>query len=124
MTDHALNGRRVIIIEDDYYQAQDCRHLLEEAGAQVIAMSGTLPDVDTLLAGGPLDAALLDINLGHGLSLDFARELRRRAIPFLFLTGYDAATLPEDLAGSAYISKPAEGARILATLEQLIGSKA
>ncbi|ASJ92282.1 hypothetical protein CBR61_16060 [Porphyrobacter sp. CACIAM 03H1] len=120
MTDHVLNGRRVIILEDDYYQAQDCRHLLEEAGARVIAMSGTLPDVDTLLADGPIDAALLDINLGHGLSLDFARELRRRSIPFVFLTGYDAATLPDDLAGSAYVSKPADGARIVATLERLV----
>lgn len=62
---------------------------------------------------------LIDINLGRSTSFDFARDLRRNGIPFLFLTGYDAGMLPEDLAGSPYISKPAERGKIVAGLASL-----
>jgi DNA-binding response OmpR family regulator len=116
MTDRSLSGHRIFILEDDYYQAQDCRELLEKAGAKVIAISATVPDLSALLEEGRIDAVLIDINLGHGLSFDFARELKARAIPFVFLTGYDAAMLPDDLAGSGYLTKPADAARIMAAL--------
>lgn len=119
MTDRALSGCRVIIIEDDYYQAQDCRQILEQVGAKVIAISAVLPDLTELLAEGRIDAALLDINLGHGLSLDFARMLRAQGVPFAFLTGYDAQVLPDDLAESPCLSKPADEARLIAVLTSL-----
>lgn len=50
MTDRVLSGCRIVILEDDYYQAQDCKLILEEAGAGVIGISGTFPDLETLLA--------------------------------------------------------------------------
>jgi DNA-binding response OmpR family regulator len=119
MTDRALSGCRIIILEDDYYQAQDCRNILERVGAKVIAISAVLPDLAELLAEGRVDAALLDINLGHGLSLDFARSLRAHGVPFAFLTGYDAQMLPDDLADSPCLSKPADEARLIAVLADL-----
>ena len=119
-----LSGRRIVIIEDDYYQAQDSKEMLEQAGAKVIAISAEVPDLAALLAEGPIDAALIDINLGRSLSFDFARQLRDRAIPFLFLTGYDCSILPEDLAGSPCISKPADQDRVLARLALLAGGSA
>lgn len=116
MPEGSLSGHRIIILEDDFYQAQDCRQLLETAGAEVIAISATIPDLPALLEKGRVDAVLIDINLGHGLSFDFARELKAQAIPFVFLTGYDAAILPDDLAGSNYLTKPATPERIMAAL--------
>ena len=116
MTDRMLSGYRIVILEDDYYQAHDCQQLLEQAGARITAITATIPDLDALLAEGPIDVVLIDINLGHGLSFDFARALKARSIPFVFLTGYDAGMLPDDLAGSPYLSKPADAARIVAAL--------
>ncbi len=121
MTDRPLSDLNIVILEDDYYQAQDCRMILEEAGARVVSISATLPDLERLLAEVPVDLMLIDINLGHGLSFDFARSLKERAIRFAFLTGYDAEMLPDDLAGSPYLSKPANGARIVAALADLAG---
>ncbi len=121
MPDQPLCDHRIVILEDDYYQAHDCQELLESAGAQVVAISATVPDLDALLEDGPIHAVLIDINLGHGMSFDFARELKARAIPFVFLTGYDAAMLPDDLAGSAYISKPADSTRIVSALASQAG---
>lgn len=121
MTDRPLSDLNIVILEDDYYQAQDCRMILEEAGARVVSISATLPDLERLLAEVSVDLMLIDINLGHGLSFDFARSLKERAIRFAFLTGYDAEMLPDDLAGSPYLSKPADGARIVAALADLAG---
>jgi CheY-like chemotaxis protein len=119
MTDRTLSGCRIVILEDDYYQASDCRFILEQEGAKVVAVTSRIPDLSALLAEGRLDVVLIDINLGYGLSFDFARELKAKGIPFVFLTGYDAAMLPDDLAGSAYLSKPADGARIVAMLAEM-----
>lgn len=121
MPDHPLSGHRIVILEDDYYQAHDCREMLESAGAEVIAISATIPDLPALLEKGPIHAVLIDINLGHGMSFDFARELKARAIPFVFLTGYDAQMLPDDLSGSAYLSKPADCGRIVSALASQAG---
>lgn len=119
MTDRALSGCRIIIVEDDYYQAQDCKQMLEQAGAKVVAVSAIVPDLDVLLAEGRIDAALIDINLGATHTLDFARELTAKAIPFAFLTGYDAAILPDDLSASVCISKPAQIERVIAVIAEI-----
>lgn len=119
MTDRALSGCRIVIVEDDYYQAQDSREILERAGAKVIAVSARVPSLAGLLDEGRVDAALIDINLGGALSFDFARELGRHGIPFAFLTGYDAGILPEDLADRPCLSKPAEAGRVVSVLATL-----
>jgi len=85
-----------------------------------VALHADVPDLAALLADGAVDAGLIDINLGQGLSLDFARALRRKAIPFVFLTGYDADILPDDLADTPCISKPADGDRIVEELGNLV----
>lgn len=121
MTQHPLSGLSIAILEDDYYQAQDCRIILEDAGARIAMASAMIPHIADLLAKGPVDLVLIDINLGYGLSFDFARSLKAQGTPFVFLTGYDSAMLPEDLTGSPYLSKPADAARIVATIMQLTG---
>ena len=121
MTTTPLSGLRIAILEDDFYQASDCRHTLEQAGAEVVAVTSQVPSLEVLDQWAALDVALIDINLGHGLSFDFARTLQARGIRFVFLTGYDAEMLPDDLAGSTYLSKPADGPRIVATLAQVTG---
>ena len=120
MNSEPLAGRRIVIVEDDYFQAEDSRLLLERAGAQIVAIAASTPDLAELLAKGSVDAGLLDINLGQSHSLDFARALRDHAIPFVFLTGYDAAMLPEDLAGRPCISKPADADKIVTELRNLM----
>jgi DNA-binding response OmpR family regulator len=119
MTDRVLSGCRIIIVEDDYYQAHDCKQMLQLAGAKVVAVTAVVPDLPGLLVEGPIDAALIDINLGRSHTFDFARELQARAIPFAFLTGYDAGILPDDLAASVCISKPADLDRVISVIAGL-----
>ena len=123
MTEKPLLGCRILIVEDDYYQARDVQFLLELAGAQIVTAGAKLPDLAELLAQGRIDGCLVDVNLGAGSSFDFARALRDHAIPFVFLTGYPASVLPADLADAPCLRKPATTRQIVEQLTSIsVGS--
>jgi hypothetical protein len=63
---HLLAKCRVLIIEDEYFLANDIEAALKSLGAGVIALAGDLDAAIDLVARGGFDIAILDINLrGH-----------------------------------------------------------
>lgn len=123
MDDKALAGCHILVIEDDFYQAEDACDYLTAAGAVIVSRSGTIPDLDALLACKAVHIALLDINLGQASSFDLARALGARDIPFVFLTGYDPEILPVDLAEAALITKPADASAVVRALCRQLDAK-
>lgn len=121
MTDEQpLHDKRILVLEDDYYLASDAQALLERAGAQVVGPLGRTCREGDILDAGDLDAAIVDINLGRGPSFDFARLLAGRGVPFVFVTGYDAAVVPDDLAQRPRLQKPIRDRDLLAALAELV----
>jgi len=121
--DKPLSGCHILIIEDDFYQAEDSRDYLSDAGAIIVECRGTIPDLDDLLADRRVDIALLDINLGHTQTFPLARALREKNIRCAFITGYDPQTLPRDLADVPVVTKPAEASAVIALVRsQLDGA--
>jgi CheY-like chemotaxis protein len=89
-----LSGRRVLVVEDEFFLADDMAHALRALGAEV---SGPVPTSDqalALLAAEPIDAAVLDMNLKGRMVFPVADALRERGIPFVFATGYDQSAVP------------------------------
>lgn len=119
MTEMPLLGCRILIVEDDFYQARDIQQSLELAGAQIVAAQAEAPDLVGLLAQGRIDGGLIDVNLGHCLSFEFARTLRQHKIPFVFLTGYHASVVPDDLADAPCLRKPVPARRIVEELSNI-----
>jgi DNA-binding response OmpR family regulator len=108
-----LNGTKILVVEDEFYLAMDISEGLERAGGNVI---GPCADTETSIAElrrEKPDCALVDINLGDGPSFEIAEELKRRDVPFLFLTGYDAPSVPTEHADVQRIEKPADTDRII-----------
>lgn len=103
----ALTGRRVLLVEDDYFIAVDLKTWFEAGGAEVL---GPVPSVDAALAliagADAIDAAVLDINLQDELVYPVADALRARGVPFLFATGYDPAAVPPTHGAMALCQKP------------------
>lgn len=97
-----LAGRRILVVEDEYLIAMEIKRWLREAGAEVL---GPVPSVERtrdLIAYGPPDAAVLDINLGAGQTVyPVADQLVAHGVPFLFATG-DV----KQLGASAYRDRP------------------
>lgn len=119
-----LEGKRILILEDDFYLASDEKELLQRAGAEVVGPFGSACAERDLLAAGHLDGALVDINLGTGPSFDFARLLAERGVPFIFVTGYDEAVIPEDLSAAPRVEKPIRERDLVAAVSRVAGLQA
>ncbi|WP_126975733.1 response regulator [Frigidibacter oleivorans] len=117
--DGALNGRRLLVIEDEALVALDLVAELEEAGAEVVGQAASVPEALELLREIAADAALLDGNLGGQTVDDVAAELARRGIPFCFVSGYGREHLPQGFAGVPVVEKPFRVDALLRTVETL-----
>ncbi|MBE7183791.1 MAG: response regulator [Methylobacterium mesophilicum] len=95
MSDPSLKGTRILVVEDEYFLAQELVRMLVDEGATVVGPVALVSDALVLIDKEPsLDAAVLDINLGGDWSYPVAESLERRGIPFLFSTGYNESDLP------------------------------
>ena len=113
-----LQNRHVLVVEDDYILAQELKDELEHLGAEVLGPVSSVEDALAVLAADPApDTAVLDLNLGGEMVFPLADALEARAIPFVFLTGYEQWTWGEHHAGVPRLEKPVdiqEVARVLA----------
>jgi DNA-binding response OmpR family regulator len=101
-----LAGLRVLVVEDDYFIADEICSTLRQGGAEVL---GPAPDVEhglDMVKSERIDCAVLDINLHGDLAFDLADELRKRGTPSIFATGYDQSVLPSAFSGSVRLEKP------------------
>lgn len=105
--DNALDGRKILVVEDDYLVAIALAEMLQAAGANVI---GPLSDVQEALsfveAGNPVDAAILDVDLHGRRSYPVARALAARQIRFVFATGYGQETMDQAYRACPRVQKP------------------
>lgn len=90
-----LNGRRLLLVEDEYFIAEDMAWQLVAGGAEVV---GPVASVDAAIElieqNQRIDGAILDVNLHGVMSWPVADSLLRHGVPFVFATGYDRATIP------------------------------
>ncbi|WP_170066005.1 response regulator [Novosphingobium kaempferiae] len=114
-----LSDKTILVVEDEFFIAQDLREEIEGAGGRVI---GPCPNVDAALRQLDIqtpDCAMIDINLGEGMSFALPHLLTDRHVPFVFLTGYDAAMIPEPFGKTPYIAKPPHRHAVIAALRDL-----
>ena len=88
---HALSGKRVLVVEDEFLIALDIQRMLEGEGVKtVLTASRVAQALDLFLSGGPFDAAVLDLRLDRETSTPVAERLHAAGVPFVFLTGGQA----------------------------------
>ncbi|WP_147023606.1 response regulator, partial [Microvirga aerophila] len=88
-------GRRVLIVEDEYFLADDLGRALTQLGAEVLGPVATREEAfDLLSTGERIDLAVLDINLQGESVFPVADTLIEQGVPFLFATGYNQAAIP------------------------------
>ena len=113
----ALTGKRVLLVEDDYFIAIDLKAWFEEGGAEVLGPVPSVEEALALIAGtDAIDAAVLDINLQDELVYPVADALHARGVPFLFATGYDPAVVPPPHGAVALCQKPIDPQIVTRTL--------
>ncbi len=111
----SLSGLRLLVVEDVGVVAIALKAMLETLGCVVVGMAGRLPQAKELSRQEELDGVLLDLNLGGQYAFPLIDQLREHGIPFIIMSGYDAALLRPDLGGTPQLQKPFT----LATLEAI-----
>jgi DNA-binding response OmpR family regulator len=101
-----LAGLRVLVVEDDYFIADEICTTLRDGGAEVLGPSPDLQHGLDMVKRERVDCAVLDINLHGDLAFSLAGELRKRGTPSIFATGYDQSVLPGAFSDSVRLEKP------------------
>lgn len=97
--------RKILIVEDEYFLADDCAQLVKAAGCQVVGPFNSMSDA---LRELPHDVhgAVLDINLHGSHAYPLLDRLLIRDIPIVIWTGYDRHYLPSKYAHLTFVAKP------------------
>ena len=95
----------------------DVKKKITSLGAQRVFVAGTTSRARKYLQNERPSVVVLDINLGNETTIELARELGEKHIPYLFATGYGAeAEMPVDLVNRIILTKPLE----MKSLEQAL----
>lgn len=112
-----LFGKRVLVVEDVYFIADDLRQALAGAGAEVVGPLAEVRQAHAVLeAGLALDAAVLDVNLQDERIYPVAEMLLARGVPVVFATGYGQAAIPHRFAAVPLWEKPYDYEHLVADL--------
>lgn len=113
----------MLIVEDQFLIGAVLADDLEELGFQTAGPFMSCADALKWLETGSPDLAILDVRLRGENCTEVAHELRRRAVPFLFLTGDpDWSALHDEFAGVPVLTKPVQFPEIRAALQRLSSS--
>ncbi|MDF1728606.1 MAG: response regulator [Sulfitobacter sp.] len=99
------DNKRIMIVEDDALIAMDLEDELSDRGFDPVVASN-IPAATRLLDSEALTFAVLDMHLKSETTFALANELRRRDLPFVFLSGNDISALPDDLKDAKVLTKP------------------
>jgi DNA-binding response OmpR family regulator len=114
-------GARILLVEDQPLIALHMAELLVLEGFEVMGPAHAVAPALDLIAQGPPDAALLDLDLGGVTCLPVAEALAAQDVPFAFLSGHGVEHLPAAMHDRPLIAKPAMPEPLLAALRALLG---
>jgi len=119
-----LSGRRIIVVEYEYFLADDISRALRLHGAEVAGPVGELDDALPVLNGGrALDGAVLDVNIRSEMIFPIAHALRTRHVPFVFTTGYDKVSIAPEFRDVMLWEKPIDLTAMVRGLIELMGDR-
>jgi DNA-binding response OmpR family regulator len=110
----SLEGRAILVVEDEPLVAQDIHRTFQDAGARVIP-ARTRTQALQAVSSREVSAAVLDLVLGDHRE-DLRRELTDRGIPNVISTGMPKQ--PDER--NVFIEKPAGSHRLVAAIEDVL----
>ena len=102
----SLQDMRVLVVEDEPLIAMVLEDMLLDLGCAVVGPYAAVSDALAAVDPATCDAALLDVNIRGGVSYPVAQALRDAKLPFAFMSGQDAGSLPEEFRSHPNLAKP------------------
>jgi signal transduction histidine kinase/CheY-like chemotaxis protein len=123
-----LSGLRVLVVDDDVRNVFALASVLEAQQMELLFAENGRQSIEVLEHDAPVDVVLMDIMMPELDGLEVMRRLRRDPryvrLPIIAVT---ARAFPEDrqkcleAGASAYLTKPVDTPRLLATIRQSLG---
>ena len=117
-----LDGRAVLVIEDDIIVGLELAQMLEDMGARVIGPIPNLIGAQAAISAGGFDIAILDVNIGGQYVFGIAEDLESRHVPVLFATAYaaDDKLFPASTQNIPRVPKPVHPMALLGALRRVM----
>lgn len=114
-----LSRAKVLVVEDEYYIADDLRRTLGAAGAQVVGPVSTVAKALEAIDSRAFDCAVIDLNLHGESAVSIADRLEKEGISFAIATGYGSDIVPDRLKHLPRIEKPFDPRALVEMICQL-----
>jgi DNA-binding NtrC family response regulator len=120
-----LDGRTILIVENDPAIGLDLRASLFAAGAVPVGPANSVRGAFALIADHALDAAILDIRLNKDeLVFPVADTLQALRVPYVFASGRSTALMPLRHGDRPFFDKPFHPEQIIEALSQILATGA
>ena len=113
----SLEGRSILIVEDEPLIVMDITQAFEGTGA-ALTTTNSLHQATVLVEHDGLSGAILDHSLGDGDSTKLYERLTKRGIPYIIYSGH--SSIDGVCEGALHIRKPAAPGELVAAMETLI----
>jgi DNA-binding NtrC family response regulator len=124
----------ILIVDDERNIRRTLRMVLEGEGHEVLEASSAAEAEAALAGGAPIDAVLLDVQLGDGSGLELLEQLRRPAgegeppaalaeLPVLMISGHatiDDAVAATRLGAFDFLEKPLDRNRVVVCVRNAV----
>lgn len=114
-----VRGRNILVVEDEPLIAMMTGRIVSDLGGAVLGPFSAPREARAVLAT-PIDAALLDVNVGGEFVYVLAEELTARGVPIVFVTGYDARAVDPRFAAAPVLTKPVDRDELTAALARVL----
>lgn len=109
----SLEGVCVLVLEDEFFLADDLARALRDAGARPVGPVGTIREAEKLISRERVDAAILDLNLRGEMASDFIERLAATDLPCLIVSGYARDGVPEAVSQVPRLEKPVSPSSVI-----------
>jgi len=122
IVDTRAGATKVLVVEDEFFIADELRRKLTAAGLQVLGPVSSNERALDLLEQDRPDVAVLDVHLGEARVTSVAAKLRQLNIPFVLATASPAHELASDpvLAGAVILEKPTDFGLLIETVRRAV----
>jgi DNA-binding response OmpR family regulator len=113
-----LEGVRVLVVEDEYFIADDLARALRAAGAVPVGPVASVEDAEAMLDKERPDAAILDLNLRGVIAGGLVERVSRERLPTVVVSGYSERGLPELPLQLPRLEKPVDCKQVVERLAE------
>jgi CheY-like chemotaxis protein len=113
-----MKNLRILIVEDEPLVSMVLQFMIENIVSATFVIQTSVAAAEKAIQQN-LDFAFLDVEVTNGKTFEIAQKLKRKQIPYVFVSGSRKDDLPHELQESAFITKPFHPAQIEEALKAL-----